>query len=321
MENHLHGGIQAEVVAGVVAEEEAEAAMISPHSFQAGDATISPNTRFDKSNIECYRSHGYGHYKYECTANLNLEKNQNSNFVELEEEILLMACLDKEEAQSTMWYLDSGCSNHMCGNKSLFSDLDKTFQRTVKLGNNTSMSVMRKENIKLQLKNNIVHVISSVLYVPELKSNLISLGQLQEKGYTITFQSGYCQIHHPKKGLIVEVNMTANRIFQLQIQTNDQTCFYSKMKDSTWLWHFRYEHLNFGGLKTLQQKNMVTGLPQIHCPSQIYAKCVVGKQHRDPFPKGKAWRVVQPLQLVHSDICVPITPTSNSEKEVLHYVH
>ena len=44
MENHLHGGIQAEVVAKVVAEEEVEAAMISPHSVQAGDATISPHS-------------------------------------------------------------------------------------------------------------------------------------------------------------------------------------------------------------------------------------------------------------------------------------
>ena len=79
MENHLHGRIQVEVVAGVVAEEEEEAAMFNPHSIQVGDATISPNTKFDKSNIECYRCHGYGHYKYKCTANLNLEKEQNSN--------------------------------------------------------------------------------------------------------------------------------------------------------------------------------------------------------------------------------------------------
>lgn len=59
---------------------------------------------------------------------------------------------------------------------------------------------------------------------------------------------------------------------------------------------------------------MVTGLPQIQCPSQIYEECVVGKLHRQSFPKNKAWRAQQPLQLVHSDICGPINPSSNSKK-------
>lgn len=90
--------------------------------------------------------------------------------------MLLMAYLDKEEPQSDKWYLDSGCSNNMCRNKALFSYLDETYKCTVKLGNDSCISVMGKGNIKFHMKDNTVQTISSVFYIPELKSNLISMG-------------------------------------------------------------------------------------------------------------------------------------------------
>ena len=37
--------------------------------------------------------------------------------------------------------------------------------------------------------------------------------------------------------------------------------------DDFWLWHFRFGHLHFGGLKLLQQKRMVEGLPPIQEPN------------------------------------------------------
>ena len=62
---------------------------------------------------------------------------------------------------------------------------------------------------------------------------------------------------------------------------------------------------------------MVTGLPQITTPSEVYEECVVRKQHRNQFPQGKSWRVKAALELVHSDICGPITPCSNGGKRYI----
>lgn len=59
---------------------------------------------------------------------------------------------------------------------------------------------------------------------------------------------------------------------------------------------------------------MVTGLPQIRSTSRVCEDCVIGKQHRDQFPKGKSWRAKKVLELVHSDLCGPINPTSNGGK-------
>ncbi|MCI16744.1 ubiquitin carboxyl-terminal hydrolase, partial [Trifolium medium] len=39
--------------------------------------------------------------------------------------------------------------------------------------------------------------------------------------------------------------------------------------------------------------------------------CLTGKQHRDAIPKQAVWRASLKLELVHSDICGPINPTSN----------
>ena len=62
----------------------------------------------------------------------------------------------------------------------------------------------------------------------------------------------------------------------------------AEVKELSWLWHLRYGHLNFGGLKTLKQKHMVTSRPQISITSQVCEECVVGKQHHSQFPQGKS---------------------------------
>jgi len=83
------------------------------------------------------------------------------------------------------------------------------------------------------------------------------------------------------------------------------------------LWHCRYGHLNFWGLHTLSQHNMVYGLSIMKVPIKLCKDCLIGKQSRDSFPKKSTWRATQVLQLVHADICGPMTPISNIKKRYL----
>ncbi|XP_058110887.1 uncharacterized protein LOC131253765 [Magnolia sinica] len=74
---------------------------------------------------------------------------------ENEEEVsLLKVCHVKEETSKNMWYLDTGCNDHMCGDKSLFSTLDESIRDNVKFGDNFKVSVMGKGENAL-LANNI----------------------------------------------------------------------------------------------------------------------------------------------------------------------
>lgn len=59
---------------------------------------------------------------------------------------------------------------------------------------------------------------------------------------------------------------------------------------------------------------MVTGLPEINEAEVVCTDCLKGKQHRDLFPKKSKWRASEKLELIHSDLCGPITPISNSQK-------
>ena len=225
---------------------------------------------------------------------------------------------DEKKNKEDLWYLGSGCSNHMCGKKDCFSDLDASFRESVKLGNNSSMAVYGKGNIRLQV-NGVVQIITGVFYVPELKNNLLSIGQFQQKGLTIVFQHGKCKIFHPERGLIMESRMSSNKMFAVLAvsQPRQHACFYTVTEDQTHLCHCRYGHLNFQGLRTLHQKQMVKGLPQLKTPSKVCKDCLVGKQHGNSFPKVSTWRASQILQLIHADICGPITPISNSKKRYL----
>lgn len=118
----------------------------------------------------------------------------------------------------------------------------------------------------IQTKQGTTQTISNVLFVPELKTNLLSVGQLQERGYEIIIKDGVCRIKDEKLGLVTEIAMTANRMFPLRLHSSSQTCFSAKLKDEAWLWHFRYGHLNFGTwIENATAKEHGDGSPSYSC--------------------------------------------------------
>lgn len=157
--------------------------------------------------------------------------------------------------------------------------------------------------------NKFIH---DVYYVPGLAHNLLSVGQLMNKGYSVLFDGNICEIKSKKSEKCIQIHMTGNKMFPLEISCIDDFALVANVKNQSWLWHLRYGHLNYNGLELLEKKNMVHGLPHISCSNNICESCVYGKQHRLPFPVGKAWRAKQPLELVHADICGPMnTPSLN----------
>ena len=74
------------------------------------------------------------------------------------------------------------------------------------------MVVIGKGNIRLQV-NGTTQIITRVFYVPELKNNLLSIGQLQENGLVVLFQHGRCKVFHHERGLIMDTMMSTNLMF------------------------------------------------------------------------------------------------------------
>lgn len=91
--------------------------------------------------------------------------------------------------------------------------------------------------------------------------------------------------------------------------------------DDEWLWHHRYGHLNVKTLKLMHEQNLVDGLPLIKNVDNVCENCMVGKQHRDPFPKGKARRAPKPAERIHADVCGPMSTLSlNKNRYFLAFV-
>ncbi|KAF2285423.1 hypothetical protein GH714_004283 [Hevea brasiliensis] len=167
---------------------------------------------------------------YECP-----QKNE-ANYAELDEEdeLLLMAYVEQHEAnRNDAWFLDSGCSNHMVGDEHMFSSLDTTFRHSVKLGNNTRMEVSGIGSVKIVLQGNC-YTVEDVFWAPELKNNLLSVGQLQEKGGAVLFKNGTCSVFHPQKGKIAESIMSANRMFILLAEMSKARMMF--VEDKKWEW-------------------------------------------------------------------------------------
>lgn len=147
-------------------------------------------------------------------------------------------------------------------------------------------------------------MIHDVYYIPGLAYNLLSVGQLVHKGYLVAFHDNVCEIK--RKGSVVplvKIHMSKNKMFPLELSWLDDCALVADVSKMSQLWHLRYGHLHFNGLKLLSQKNMVCGLPSIVHDDSLCEGCVYGKQHRLPFQVGKAWRAKEPLTLVHADIC------------------
>ena len=83
----------------------------------------------------------------------------------------------------------------MCGNKEYFSDIDESYRDSVKLGNNSSTAVIGKGNVRLNMNGN-TYIVTRVFFVPELRNNILSIEQLQEKGLAFCFnmESAKCFI-------------------------------------------------------------------------------------------------------------------------------
>ena len=202
----------------------------------------------------------------------------------------------------------------MTGNRNLFVNLDDSVKGQVKFGDDNQVQIMGKGTLAIKTKKGSIMYMHDTLFVPGLKHNLLSIGQLNSKNYKTIFEGKFCKIFNKSNNLLVaEVPMTDNRMFPLRMQSGI-TCLKATV-DEAWLWHKRFGHLNFGSLSFMQKRNLVRGLPSFSEPqNKVCEGCALGKQHRERFPHHK-FRAHEPLALIHADICGPMQTLSHGKSK------
>lgn len=259
-----------------------------------------------RSNIQCNYCKKNGHTETNCWSKQRGESKANFSEAPQEESNLFLAHSKLEPMEHGIWFVDSGCSNHMSGERKWFKSIDNTKQSVVRLGNDKQVKVEGRGIVAIPTCNGGTKLIHDVQYVPSLTHNLLSVGQLIKGGYSVIFENGHCDIHDQNRK-IMSIKMTPNKMFPLNISHSETSnALIAKGNSESSLWHLRYGHLNINGLRLLGKKQMVLGLPTIE-PIEFCEGCVFGKQSRPAFPSGESWRASTCLELVHADLCGPMS--------------
>ena len=107
----------------------------------------------------------------------------------------------------------SGCSSHMIGDQTKFLTLKKENEGSVTFGGNTTSRIDGKGTLSL---DNGKTKIENVLYVEDLKHNLLNVSQMCDQVQTLTFNSQVCEIR--KVGLerlVAKSIRTSSNIYDL----------------------------------------------------------------------------------------------------------
>jgi len=105
-----------------------------------------------------------------------------------------------------VWLLDSGCSTHMTFDRSAFRNLralDKEVE--ILVGNNVFITAEGIGDIPLRTPQGNI-VLTDVLLVPELSSNLVSYTRLMRRGCTIVGTPDYVNVYEPAGGHLLTAN-------------------------------------------------------------------------------------------------------------------
>ncbi|GKA44584.1 retrovirus-related pol polyprotein from transposon TNT 1-94 [Tanacetum coccineum] len=156
--------------------------------------------------------------------------------------------------QIVLWYLDSGCSKHMTGNRSQLMNFVSKFLGTVRFGNDQIARIMGYGDYQL---GNVI--ISRVYYVEGLGHNLFSVGQFCDADLEVAFQKNTCFIRNLEGVDLLSGSRDIN-LYTISLDDmlkSSPICLLSKAsKTKSWLWHRRLSHLNFGTLNKLAKDGL-----------------------------------------------------------------
>jgi hypothetical protein len=221
---------------------------------------------------------------------------------------------DGGEVDPKRWIFDTGASNHMTGIKEAFTNVDTGIIGMVWFGDGSVVQIKGCGTILFTCKNGEHRTLTNTYYIPCLTANIVSYGQLDEDGFQIHITQGVMRIRDERMWLLAMIYHSVGQLYVLDITIARPVCLAACVGEDAWRWHAQFGHINFEALWKMGREGLVCGLPILSQVNQICEACLAGKHRRTPFPHQALRRATEPLELVHGDICGPIslvTPSGN----------
>ncbi|XP_075079774.1 uncharacterized protein LOC142165027 [Nicotiana tabacum] len=215
------------------------------------------------------------------------------------------------------WYLDSVCSSHMTGDKSLFKEVIKIGGGSVKFGDDSRGKIVGTRTIPF---NNSCDI-TEVYLVDGLNYNLLSISQLYDSGYEVKFKNTRCATEDESGKIILPGKRYENVYILDGFENIDGHICLTSMSDDPWLWHRRLGHASMHLIEKLSKQDLVIGLPKLNFSrTHICDACQMGKQTRNSFKNKDTVSTSKPLQLLHTDLFGPTRTASIRGKKYVFVI-
>ena len=92
------------------------------------------------------------------------------------------------------WYLDTGATHHMTGQREFFSDLDSGVKGFIKFGDASTVEIKGVSSIIFKAKMGADRLLTGVYYISALRNSILSIGQLDENLSWVEIKDGVLHI-------------------------------------------------------------------------------------------------------------------------------
>ena len=172
--------------------------------------------------------------------------------------------------------------------------------------------------VSLRFGGHKILVLRDCLYVPQIRRNLILVSYLAMDGYSSIFNINSVSIKYGVD-VICSVILKDNLYLiepNIPLSINSHESNHKRKERSsinkTHLWHLRLGHINLDRIRRLVTCGHLSPLDVTSLP--VCEPCLEGKMTMRPF-KAKGYRAKEVLELVHSDLCGPLSTSARGGYE------
>ncbi|RVW73393.1 Retrovirus-related Pol polyprotein from transposon TNT 1-94 [Vitis vinifera] len=249
---------------------------------------------------------GRGHFKRQCKSPKKKNEDDSANAVTEEVQDALLLAVDSPLDD---WVLDSGASFHTTPHREIIQNYVAGDFGKVYLADGSALDVVGLGDVRISLPNGSVWLLEKVRHIPDLRRNLISVGQLDDEGHAILFVGGTWKV---TKGARVLARGKKTGTLYMTSCPRDTIAVADASTDTS-LWHRRLGHMSEKGMKMLLSKGKLPELKSIDF--DMCESCILGKQKKVSFLKTGRTPKAEKLELVHTDLWGPSPVASLGEVE------
>lgn len=130
----------------------------------------------------------------------------------------------KAQSNRNVWYVESGFSTHVIGDKNKLISLKEKKDGTMPFGNDRALNIIGTSTVTLGSKDELA---KDVLLVENMNHNLLSVGQMCDRGHTMLFNLKKCEIRKDIFGIILATTSKAPNDIYILDET-PKCCFLAK---------------------------------------------------------------------------------------------